>query len=290
MSGVALARCPAQSLIYLGKEATCQTVVFCRTPRQTYGMAVMDKGFIYLSRDLFDRDSWLSEPFTRSQAWIDLIQLASWKKSMFYIRGNKIDIKRGQLGHSILTLADRWKWSRGKVSRFLDELEIEQQIVQQKTRLTTLIYIVNYEKYQTKRTIDDTTDGQQTGNRRTTDGQQTDTLEEVKEVKAFKEVNNKTTLAQSEKIAFDWNSFEFVNLDGKTKLFQDKFPAIDVKQELLGMEAWLMANPKNRKSNYERFIISWLKRAQDSARPQKETDEDRRARELQEMKVRYNQA
>ena len=41
--------------------------------------------------------------------------------------------------------------------------------------------------------------------------------------------------------------------------------------EIKAMEAWLLANPNNTKSNYERFITNWLKRAQDKA-PRKDTN------------------
>lgn len=92
--------------------------------------------------------------------------LANHKQGHFRVRGIRVDLERGQLGYSILTLSARWGWSRGKINRYLNELETVQQIVQQKTKLTTLISIVNYDKYQngdtTNGTTDDTTDGQQT--------------------------------------------------------------------------------------------------------------------------------
>jgi hypothetical protein len=126
----------------------------------------MDRGYIKLWRRIQDSKLWLSEPFTRGQAWIDLIGLANYKDGYFRIRGNRVDVKRGQCGYSELSLSARWRWSRGKVNRFLNELETEQQIIQQKTRLTTLITIINYDLYQTNNTTDratgDTTDGQQT--------------------------------------------------------------------------------------------------------------------------------
>jgi len=34
---------------------------------------------------------------------------------------------------------------------------------------------------------------------------------------------------------------------------------------LASAAAWLVANPKNVKSNYARFLTSWFKRAQDRA-------------------------
>jgi hypothetical protein len=43
------------------------------------------------------------------------------------------------------------------------------------------------------------------------------------------------------------------------------YPAVNVLGELRRMEAWVSANPVNRKSNWQRFIVNWLTRAQDRA-------------------------
>lgn len=37
-------------------------------------------GYICVSRDDIDSEDWLSEPFTRAQAWIDLIYLANYEE------------------------------------------------------------------------------------------------------------------------------------------------------------------------------------------------------------------
>ncbi len=101
-----------------------------------------------ISRKLFENPIWYMEPFTKGQAWVDLFGNANYSDSQFQIRGNIVTIKRGQIGWSERTLAKRWKWSRGKVRRFLDWLEKEEMIVQQKNTLTTVISIVKYEDYQ----------------------------------------------------------------------------------------------------------------------------------------------
>ena len=121
----------------------------------------MHRGYIKLWKKLKDSDFWVSEKFSRAQAFVDLVMLANYKDSYFRARGQRIDVKRGQLAYSELTLAERWKWSRGKVRRFLSELEsqTEQKIVQHKSNLTTLITIVNYDIYQGDDTALDTPDG-----------------------------------------------------------------------------------------------------------------------------------
>ncbi len=64
------------------------------------------------------------------------------------------------------------------------------------------------------------------------------------------------------KIIFNEKNFKLENIgEGRIKKWEEAFPYIDVKSELLKMEVWLAANPKKRKKNYERFIINWLVRA-----------------------------
>jgi len=106
-------------------------------------------GWIKLYRKIIDNPLYFSEPFTRSQAWIDLLLLANHKPNFFFKRGIKIEVGIGQIGYDLETLAKRWQWSRGKVERFISILESENTIVRQKNNVSTLISIVNYEQYQT---------------------------------------------------------------------------------------------------------------------------------------------
>lgn len=108
----------------------------------------MNEGYIKLFRQLQENPAWLSEPFTRGQAWIDLLLLANHAYGYFYLRGNKIELQRGQLARSEAGLACRWHWSRGKLRAYLKQLEIEQQIEQQKSSLINKITIRNYDLYQ----------------------------------------------------------------------------------------------------------------------------------------------
>lgn len=127
-----------------------------------------------ISRQLLNSDEWTSEPFTRAQAWIDLIGLARWKSGNARLKGHRIELERGQLCWSEVKLAERWQWSRGKVRRYLSELEIDQRIVQQKSSITTVISLVNYNEYQMGGTANGTADGhrivQRTDSGRTADG------------------------------------------------------------------------------------------------------------------------
>lgn len=124
-------------------------------------------GWIRLHRQIQDSKVWNSEPFSCGQAWVDLLLMANHKPGTFRVRGVFVTVERGQVGVSEVSLAEKWKWSRGKLRRFLNWLENERQIVQQKSNVTSLITIVKYDEYQCDGTANGTANG-------TADGQQTD--------------------------------------------------------------------------------------------------------------------
>ena len=105
-------------------------------------------GWIKIHRKIQDTSGYFAEPFCRNMAWIDLLLLANHEDNFFFFFGIRIDVKRGQTGVVIETFCTRWKWSRGKVERFLKELELDNKIVRQKNNITTLISIINYSQYQ----------------------------------------------------------------------------------------------------------------------------------------------
>lgn len=118
-----------------------------------------DDGFIKIYRSSVNSKLYMSEPFTKWQAWCDLIILAQYSDSTMYVRGIRIDTKRGCVYMSSDNLAKRWKWSRGKVLRFLSELETIRQIVQQKSNVINCISVTNYDKYQSDGTTNGTANG-----------------------------------------------------------------------------------------------------------------------------------
>lgn len=128
----------------------------------------MSSGWIKLYRQL--QDCWIwkrNEPFDKRSAWVDLLLLAMHNDKKMLIDNEIIVINRGSFMTSIVKLADRWTWSRGKVVRFLDVLESEQMLNTKRTPKGTLITIVKYDVFQgienidstTVGTTDDTTDG-----------------------------------------------------------------------------------------------------------------------------------
>jgi len=183
-------------------------------------------GWVKIHRKILDNPLYTSEPFTRIQAWIDLILIANYKDGFFMQRGIRVDVKRGQVGHSIDTLAKRWKWSRGKVERFIFLLENDSQIVRQKNNVTTLLSIINYDEYQ----ADDNTNSKANGHQTV---KQTDTNKKEKKEKKEKE------------IMFDSFWLKYPNKVAKQKC-KDKFlklPDSDVEMIMTTLDSFITYKP-----------------------------------------------
>jgi len=114
--------------------------------------------YFIVNRSLLQSDRWLTEPFTRGQAWVDMFGLANHRDGYIRVRGHRVDVKRGQLAYSQDRLARRWQWSRGKIKRFLNELEKEADIVQQTDSKITLITICKYNFWQGEKLKNSTAD------------------------------------------------------------------------------------------------------------------------------------
>ena len=83
-----------------------------------------EEPYITVLRKLFRDPMWTSEPFTRSQAWIDLLYWAFHSDGNFKWNGRRYNLLRGQFSHTEGFLAKRWQWSRLKVHRTLKRWEV----------------------------------------------------------------------------------------------------------------------------------------------------------------------
>ena len=83
-----------------------------------------EEAYIKVLRKLFRDPMWTSEPFTRSQAWIDLLYWAFHSDGNFKWNGRRYNLLRGQFSHTEGFLAKRWQWSRLKVHRTLKRWEV----------------------------------------------------------------------------------------------------------------------------------------------------------------------
>lgn len=147
------------------------------------------RGWIRLHRKL--RDHWLwdnKEVKSKFEAWIDLIMMASHEERSVYMKEQLVIIKRGEVCCSLNTFAKRWKWSTGKVRRFISVLKTDTMVVQRTTRVATHLSICNYDTYQGERHEDGTPNGMSNDTQTKRERYTENTLETLKELKKEKEI------------------------------------------------------------------------------------------------------
>lgn len=125
----------------------------------------MSNGWLCLHRSLSDHWLWQDKPFSRGQAWIDILFLANHSDNKFLFGNELITVDRGEFITSELKLMERWGWGKTKVRAFLSVLEIDNMIVKKSDHKKTAIKVVNYGKYNDFKT----TDEPQTNHCQTTD-------------------------------------------------------------------------------------------------------------------------
>lgn len=114
------------------------------------------EGWVSISRKLTEHWLWEDKPFTKGQAWVDLILLVNHEDNEF-LHGNEIrQVKRGSRITSITKLALRWGWSRKKVFDFMGTLEKEHMIEKNSNTKETVITIVKYDDFQISRNTKET--------------------------------------------------------------------------------------------------------------------------------------
>jgi len=115
------------------------------------------KNYYVLQRKIVNDPLYYLEPFTKWQAWNDMIRMVNWDTGEIKDGQEIIKLKRGEFCHTEKHLAEKWKWSRGKIRRFLTWLENDSRITVRKTVPKTVhrtghprivVYLCNYQKYQ----------------------------------------------------------------------------------------------------------------------------------------------
>lgn len=108
----------------------------------------MLQGWISVHRQIQEHWLWADKPFSKGQAWIDMLMLANHEDKQILLGRKIIDVKAGSFITSEVKLAERWEWSRQKVRDFLDILKTEKMIDKVSDNKKTTIFIENYAEYQ----------------------------------------------------------------------------------------------------------------------------------------------
>lgn len=256
-----------------------------------------DKGYILIYRDIQDHVLWLNEKFTKGQAWVDLLLLANHENKSFLLGDEVINAEKGSVITSEKKLMERWKWSKDKVRRFLKLLEKLEMIERKTDKKKTVIYLINYEEYQTSykskvnqdvfqnqtrdQTRDNTTnqttekhlilsDSKEEQTRdNTTDNTRNDTTNrpvtdhkqtsDDTQTKHYKSTTN--TLQKKEKdsvIRCKYGEYKNVLLsDEELEALKKEYPSM-WKDKLEGLSSYMASTGKKYKSHYA-TIRNWIK-------------------------------
>ena len=122
-------------------------------------MAQKKKGYIPLWRDIQDHWIWSNdEPFSKGQAWVDLLLSVNHEEKKILINGHLQIIKPGQKWTSYRTLARQWNWSKDRVRRYIKLLKSDGMIYTDETPNGTLLTVKNWDSFRIQNNTDKYTD------------------------------------------------------------------------------------------------------------------------------------
>ena len=154
-------------------------------------------------------------PFSRREAWLWMISEAAYLPRQFRVGGQTIELKRGQLAHSIRYIADKWRWPKSNVARFFDCLKTGTMIETESGTGVNIITICNYDKYQSRQPADrDTGWDTHRDKSGTAAGQQRDKTEQRNKETIDEETNVSSSLGaqarrrRAERLTDDWRPSE----------------------------------------------------------------------------------
>lgn len=144
-------------------------------------------GWIKVHRQLESHWIWQKPEYLKW--WIDILMQANIEPKKVLIKGQLIEVNRGEVIYSYETWANRWKINKSKVLRFLKMLEKDSMIVLKSETVTTRLSICKYDTYQGERNDIET----QVKRTRNASETQVKPTKEVKELN--KEINKEAFLS-----------------------------------------------------------------------------------------------
>ena len=192
---------------------------------------------------------WQDKPFSKGQAWTDILLLANHEDDKAYFRDSVYDVKRGQHITSELKLAESWGWSRNKVRKFLDDLKKEQMIELKKDKRKTTITVVNYDSYQNNKTTKGTTEST---TYETTESQQKDINNKDNNVNKVNKIY--VMSQQQEQFINILKTIPGYNVDLEKDIamynrLEERYPELDMVEAIKGWAMYKLDKPLTEKSN-----------------------------------------
>ena len=223
--------------------------------------------WIRVDADVFEHAVFAVEPFSEREAWLWLIAKAAWKETKHRIGSQVVVVPVGSVFLTLREMQAVWRWKSDKrVRSFLSRLENERMVEVKTDAGKTQITICNYSRFQNS---ERTEDASGTHRGRMPDALKTPIHQDTKDTSS---VPSDVCPVPAKAAPASPTVFELPALQNQTvpisqsdiAEWSEAFPAVDIRQQLGAMKAWLNANSKNRKtaSGMKRFIVSWLSREQ----------------------------
>jgi len=108
----------------------------------------LEQGWIKLHKALQNNWLWDDKPYSRGQAWVDMLLNANHSNDKFINSKEIVEVAKGSFITSEVKLMNNWGWSKTKLRRFLTMLERDGMIIKNTEPRKTTITIVNWGKYQ----------------------------------------------------------------------------------------------------------------------------------------------
>lgn len=240
----------------------------------------MSKGFIKISRSLFENHLWTEErEYSRAEAWIDLIQMARFEAKQEIIQNKVIEVQRGELTASRRFLENRWSWGSSKVSNYLKMLSKLGMINQRTNQGQTIISLVKYSDY------NDTQTTNKPQNEPRANHEQTTSKPNIKNIRS-KESKEK----KREEIKTPPSFIEFQNYA------LSKLQDVDLEKLKFKYEAWIENGWKtgkgNKIQNWKTTLLQtlpYLKKEKSSAKKEKEGLAEQAIKSTQSALEKLNQ-
>ncbi len=213
------------------------------------------EGWVKVYRSVLDHWVWNKKPFSKGQAWVDLILLANHQEVKDFSNGSLRVFSKGTVNRSIESLSERWGWDRRKTKRFLNALQVDGMVNVNSTTNGTTITLENYSSFQDVGTTNGTTNG-------TTDAQpiaqRVPINKNVKNVKNDKKEREDNPLPPVKVTRYPAGRYQnvFLSAEEASKL-QKEFP--DEASDMIEKLSEYMETSGKKYANHYAVLCKWIR-------------------------------
>jgi len=209
---------------------------------------------------------WNDKPFSKGQAWMDLLMMANHQENKFLLGNELIEIQRGSFITSELKLMEGWGWSKTKLRNFLKLLVKDEMIIKKTDKKKTTLTICNYNDYQTSENYKETTKEPQGNHNKTTEKPQEDTNNNDNNENKDNNISSSSedTFKKETQLKFEFDSIEYRLADFLRKWVK-KNNAIAKVPDDADMDTWskhidYMIRLDNREAQDIKAVIEFSQR------------------------------